>query len=57
MKHSGELILYNNIGQQVASFVVSETNSTVSLDNLASGLYFYQLKSASKVAQGKLLKL
>ncbi len=54
---SGELILYNNIGQQVASFVVSETNSTVSLDNLASGLYFYQLKSASKVAQGKLLKL
>lgn len=54
---SGELILYNNIGQQVASFVVSETNPKVSLDSLASGLYFYQLKSANKVAQGKLLKL
>lgn len=54
---SGELILYNNIGQQVAIFFVSETNPIVSLDSLASGLYFYQLKSANKVAQGKLLKL
>jgi serine protease AprX len=54
---SGKLILYNNLGKQVADFTISETNATVYLDNLASGLYFYQLKSADKTIQGKLLKL
>ena len=54
---SGNLILFNNIGQQVGSFEISETNASVNLENLASGLYFYQLKIANKTTQGKLLKL
>jgi hypothetical protein len=54
---SGKLTLHNNIGQQVAIFVISETNTTVILDNLASGLYFYQFETGNKTTQGKLLKL
>lgn len=54
---SGTLVLYNNLGKQVADFSISESNATVYLENLASGLYFYQLKSANKTTQGKLLKL
>ena len=54
---SGELILYNNIGQQVNSYVINETNSTIYLESLASGLYFYQVEFANKTAKGKLLKL
>ncbi len=54
---TSKLVLYNNIGQQLEEFVISETNPTIYLDNLASGLYFYQLKAANKTTQGKLLKL
>lgn len=54
---SGKLTLHNNIGQQVAIFIISETNTTVTLDNLASGLYFYQFETGNKTTQGKLLKL
>ena len=54
---SGNLILFNNIGQQVGFFEITETNASVNLENLASGLYFYQLKIANKTTQGKLLKL
>ena len=53
----GNLILFNSIGQQVGSFEISETNASVNLENLASGLYFYQLKIENKTTQGKLLKL
>lgn len=54
---SGKLVLFNTIGQQVIEFEVSSANTTVYLDDLASGLYFYQLIAGSKSAQGKLLKL
>jgi len=54
---SGNLILFNSILQQVGSFEISETNASVNLENLASGLYFYQLKIENKTTQGKLLKL
>lgn len=54
---SGNLILFNSTGQQVGSFDISETNASVNLENLASGLYFYQLKIENKTTQGKLLKL
>lgn len=52
-----QFVLFNNIGQLVVSFSISDTNSTISLDNLASGLYFYQLKTKNKTSQGKVLKL
>ncbi|UGS24561.1 S8 family serine peptidase [Flavobacterium channae] len=54
---SAKLTLYNNIGQQVNSYVINETNSTIYLESLASGLYFYQVEFANKTAKGKLLKL
>lgn len=55
--NSGSLVLFNNVGQQVGNFEVSRTNATIYLDNLASGLYIYELKLANKSTQGKLLKL
>ncbi|MDP5098182.1 MAG: T9SS type A sorting domain-containing protein, partial [Flavobacterium sp.] len=54
---TGKLILYNNLGQLVNEFTLSETNKTVYLSNLASGLYFYQINTTHKSTKGKLLKL
>jgi len=52
-----KLVLYNNIGQEVSFYKITETISTVYLENLASGLYFYQVEFANQSAKGKLLKL
>jgi hypothetical protein len=52
-----KVVLYNNIGQQVSFYKITETISTVYLENLASGLYFYQVEFANQSAKGKLLKL
>ena len=52
-----KLVLYNNIGQQVSFYKITETISTVYLESLASGLYFYQVEFANQSAKGKLLKL
>ena len=54
---SAKLVLYNNLGQQVNSYSINETNATIYLESLASGLYFYQVEFANKTAKGKLLKL
>lgn len=54
---SAKLFLYNNLGQQVNSYVVDATNATIYLESLASGLYFYQIEFANNSAKGKLLKL
>lgn len=54
---SAKLVLYNNLGQQVNSYSINETNATIYLESLASGLYFYQVEFANKIAKGKLLKL
>jgi len=54
---TGKLILFNNLGQLVNEFTLSETNKTVYLSNLASGLYFYQVNTTHKSTKGKLLKL
>jgi hypothetical protein len=53
----GKLTLYNNLGQQVSEFTISEANKTIYLSNLASGLYFYQFNTTNKSTTGKLLKL
>jgi serine protease AprX len=52
-----KLVLYNNMGQQVSFYKINETISTVYLESLASGLYFYQVEFANQSAKGKLLKL
>ena len=54
---SAKLFLYNNLGQQVNSYVVDTINATIYLESLASGLYFYQIEFANNSAKGKLLKL
>ena len=51
------LFIYNDIGQQVQKIEVLNTNNTINLDNLASGLYFYKVNTSKKTTQGKLLKL
>jgi subtilisin family serine protease len=49
--------LYNNLGQKVQESTISNTNQTINVENLASGMYFYELSTKNKTLQGKLLKL
>ncbi|WP_333878947.1 S8 family serine peptidase [Flavobacterium sp.] len=52
---SATLSLYNGLGQLVLE---SEANSNeaISIENLASGIYFYKIRSNSLVQSGKLIK-
>ena len=49
--------LYNNLGQKVQESTIINTNQTINVENLASGMYFYELSTQNKTLQGKLLKL
>lgn len=51
------LHLYNNLGQKVQEFKITGTNQKINVENLASGMYFYELSTQNKTLQGKLLKL
>lgn len=49
--------LYNNLGQKVQESTIINTNQTINVENLASGMYFYEFSTKNKTLQGKLLKL
>jgi subtilisin family serine protease len=51
------LYLYNNLGQKVQEYRITGTNQKINVENLASGMYFYELSTQNKTLQGKLLKL
>jgi hypothetical protein len=45
------------LGQKVQESIIINTNQTINIENLASGMYFYELSTQNKTLQGKLLKL
>lgn len=51
------LILYNNLGQKVNEFTITNNHQLIPIENLNSGIYFYEISTKSKTHKGKLLKL
>lgn len=49
--------LYNNLGQKIHESTITNTNQTINVENLDSGMYFFELSTQNKTLQGKLLKL
>lgn len=53
---SGQVVLYNNLGQEVLNKEITKTNPIVSLEYLSSGIYFYNVTSGRISQNGKLIK-
>ncbi len=51
-----EIILYNNLGQKVASENIEKSNNSFSIENLDSGIYFYRIISGNTSQTGKIIK-
>jgi subtilisin family serine protease len=54
---SAELYFYNSLGQMINQFHISNSETSISLEKLTSGIYFYELSLKNKTQKGKLLKL
>lgn len=54
---SAELYLYNSLGQKINQIHISNSEMSISLEKLTSGIYFYELSLKNKTHKGKLLKL
>ena len=50
------LSCYNFLGQNVFEKLIKNSDTSVNLENLNSGLYFYKIESSSFVQSGKLIK-
>jgi hypothetical protein len=53
---STKINLYNALGQIVLEEYNSETNFTISLQALKSGVYFYKIECNSVIQSGKIIK-
>ncbi|MFT3794214.1 S8 family serine peptidase [Flavobacterium sp.] len=53
---SGNITLYNSIGQKMLQQYVSDQNSVISLEALHSGMYLYTIEAAGHTQNGKLIK-
>ncbi len=51
-----KITFYNSIGQAVSAKEVSADMSSVNLEDLANGMYFYKIVSADATQSGKLIK-
>lgn len=54
--NDGNCVLYNNLGQKVLEKNINISNNTISIDNLQSGVYFYQITNGKLSFKGKLIK-
>ena len=50
------MTLYNAMGQKVFEQNISQTQNTISLSNLISGVYFYKMESTGFSQTGKIIK-
>ena len=50
------LSLYNNLGQNVKQTSVSVSNSTILMEGLQSGFYYYKIENVSYSQSGKIIK-
>ncbi len=48
-----EIIIYNQLGQQVASTIIENENPTIDLSLAPTGIYFYHIRSKQKYYSGK----
>jgi serine protease AprX len=53
---SSKIAIYNSLGQTVLEQNINQSNATLSLENLNSGLYFYKIASANATQTGKIIK-
>ena len=51
-----EVLFYNALGQVVLEKTIINSLSTISLDDLQPGIYFYKIQSSSMTQTGKLIK-
>ena len=56
-QNEAQLYLYNSLGQMINQFHISNSEQSISLEKLTSGIYFYELSLKDKTQKGKLLKL
>ena len=53
---TGKISIYNNLGQLVLEKTINNSATDFSLENLTSGVYFYEIISGDVSHKGKLLK-
>lgn len=51
-----EIIFYNNLGQVVLKKKIENAVQDISLENLTSGVYYYNIDAAEKTIKGKIIK-
>lgn len=53
---SGEIRVYNSLGQRILLKKIMTDSPNLSLENLGSGIYFYEIVSGDVLQKGKLIK-
>lgn len=53
---TGKISIYNNLGQLVLEKIINNSAADFSLENLTSGVYFYEIVAGDVSQKGKLLK-
>lgn len=54
--NDGNCVLYNNLGQKVLEKNINISKNIISIDNLQSGVYFYEITNKDYSFKGKLIK-
>ena len=52
----GNFILFNGLGQKILETKISQIQPKVSLQNLSSAVYFYQIQSGTSLQKGRIIK-
>lgn len=53
---NSKIAIYNSLGQTILEQNINQSNATLSLENLNSGVYFYKIASANATQTGKIIK-
>lgn len=53
---NGNLLLFNTLGQLVKEEIISQKIQNINLENLNSGIYYYQISSPTINLKGKIIK-
>ena len=53
---TGKISIYNNLGQLVFDKIINNFTFNFSLENLKSGVYFYEIVAGDVSQKGKLIK-
>ena len=53
---NSKITIYNSLGQTIIEQNINQSNATLSLENLNSGVYFYKIASANATQTGKIIK-